>query len=70
MKPYYRVIRCTDFTVSQQFTKEEAIEYSQQFALDNPGVICEIAVVIGQTMIPLPTTFWYDGCVDTSQPGG
>jgi hypothetical protein len=70
MKPYYRVFRPNGVEGSSHKieTREEASLFAEGQC--KPGEALEIAMIIGLTSRPKASTFWCDGCVDTSEPGG
>jgi hypothetical protein len=69
MKPYYRVMKSDGSEVSHKMeTRDEASLFAEGQC--KPGESLEIAMVIGITSRPKASTFWCDGCVNTSGPGG
>jgi hypothetical protein len=71
MKPFYRVLHCDGSQVSHKIeSRSEAQKFAEVASEGDGGAGYEIALVVGIAMRPKASTFWCDGCVDTSEPGG
>jgi hypothetical protein len=72
MKPYFRVFRADGSEGSSHKidTREEAAKFAETQCDVSDGGSMEIAMIVGLTMKTKAATFWMDGCVDTTAPGG
>lgn len=72
MRPYFRVLKADGSEGSSHKieTREEAARFAESQCDGVDGGAMEIAMIVGITTKTKASTFWMDGCVDTTAPGG